>query len=143
LTKRIEDVNRKLRDELQKKQAAEDELFRYAEKEKELLGELLIDSDASGFLQHNVNVADFNRTKENGFDFTVWQKEAKGHLALIAELEKLAVESERLGQEQNRLQRNSSEKKKELYSFILASAFLLFCKAFSHCSVRSAKIYLL
>lgn len=116
LTKRIEDVNRKLRDELQKKQAAEDELFRYAEKEKELLGELLIDSDASGFLQHNVNVADFNRTKENGFDFTVWQKEAKGHLALIAELEKLAVESERLGQEQNRLQRNSSEKKKELDS---------------------------
>lgn len=116
LNKRMEEYNRKLRAELQKKQAAEDELFQYAEKEKEVLGELLIDSDASGFLQHNVNVADYERSREDGFDFTVWQKEAKGHQSLIAELEKLAVESDRLGQEQNRLQRNSSEKKKEIDS---------------------------
>ena len=114
LQKRWDDNNKKLRDEYQKKQAAEDELFQYDEKEKELLAELALAADAAAFHQHEVNVLDYGRTKESGFDFTVWQKEAKDHIVLLGELEKLAVEAVRLGEEQFRLQRHSSEKKKEI-----------------------------
>jgi uncharacterized protein (TIGR02680 family) len=114
LQKRWDDNNKKLREEYQKKQAAEDELFQYAEKERELLAELALDANAAAFHQHEVNASDYGRTKENGFDFTVWQKEAKDHLALLGELEKFAVEAVRLGEDQNRLQRQSSEKKKEI-----------------------------
>ncbi|ESU33507.1 hypothetical protein G3A_06195 [Bacillus sp. 17376] len=114
LQKRWDENNKKLRGEYQKKQAAEDELFQYDQKERELLAELALDADATAFHQHEVNVSDYVRTKEIGFDFTVWQKEAKDHLALLGELEKLAVEAVRLGDDQNHLQRQSSEKKKEI-----------------------------
>ncbi|WNF24870.1 TIGR02680 family protein [Mesobacillus jeotgali] len=114
LKRRWDDNHKKLRDEYQKKQAAEDELFQYSEKERELLGELALDADSSAFHQHEVNASDYDRGKAHGFDFTVWQKEAKDHRALLGELEKLAMEAVRLGEDQSRLQRQSSEKKKEI-----------------------------
>ncbi|WP_100334102.1 TIGR02680 family protein [Bacillus alkalisoli] len=87
------------------------------EKEKEtatVMEELSYEGEEAAFLQHEVNVKDLERIGSEQFDFTVWQKEAKEHQALLTSLEKLAENSDSLAQKHEELQRSSSEKKKKV-----------------------------
>ncbi|MFS0823932.1 TIGR02680 family protein [Bacillus sp. 1P02SD] len=106
------DQNSKLNWFWQEKEKYETKLAQLERKASELLEELDTDALESAFSQHKVNVNDFERARADSFDFTVWLKEAKEHRALLVQLEKLAEEQTRLGEEHSRLMRQSSEKKR-------------------------------
>ncbi|MEH7117152.1 TIGR02680 family protein [Neobacillus vireti] len=112
LQEKWDEQNKKLHSKWREKETTEAELYQHEQKAKELLQELNRDADEAAFDQHEVNVEDFNRYQMEAFDFTVWQKEAKEHQALLVSLEKLAEKAERLSKDDSRLQRESSEKKK-------------------------------
>ncbi|MFC4620177.1 TIGR02680 family protein [Camelliibacillus cellulosilyticus] len=80
----------------------------------DLLEDLQLDADEAAFPQHEANSHDFNRQRETEFDFTVWHQETTGHEKLLHELKTLIDDEERLMAEYERLQRQSSEKKREI-----------------------------
>ncbi|WP_299088786.1 TIGR02680 family protein [uncultured Metabacillus sp.] len=81
---------------------------------KDVLEELHLDAEEAAFPLHEVNVNDFERQKEDEFDFTVWIQEAGNHDRLLTSLKQLAEEEARLSEEHLRLGRLSSEKKQEI-----------------------------
>jgi len=112
LEQKWQDQNGKLNEKWREKEKAEIELSNHEQQTKNLLEELSVDAEEAAFHQHKVNQSDYERTSLNAFDFTVWLKESKEHQGLLILLEKLAVEAGRLEEEHERLQRQSSEKKK-------------------------------
>jgi uncharacterized protein (TIGR02680 family) len=111
LENKWDDRNQKLNELWKEKEIVEIEQSLHEKKAGELLEEMAIDADASAFHQHEVNVQDYDRSQEDEFDFAVWLKESKDHQTLLRVLEKMAIEAARLGEEHERLQRQSSEKK--------------------------------
>lgn len=111
LDKKWTKENQKLHQLWQDKEQAEMELTRHEKEGEDLLEELAIDARESAYLQHEVNVQDYERSLSDEFDFTLWLKEAKEHQSFLSTLEKMAEELERLKEEHERLQRQSSEKK--------------------------------
>jgi uncharacterized protein (TIGR02680 family) len=112
LQKKWDTQNGKLNDKWKEKEKTKAELYQYEQKAKELLAELSFDAEEATFPQHEINVRDYERSQAAQFDFTIWLREAKEHHALLVSLEKLAEDAVRLEKENNRLQRESSEKKK-------------------------------
>ncbi|MBP3039557.1 TIGR02680 family protein [Bacillaceae bacterium Marseille-Q3522] len=106
-----EERKRKLFDVRKDKENTELDLSRQEEKARDFLAELENDAQEAAFTQHEVNLADYERTGLETFDFTIWRKEANDHQKLLTLLEKLAEEADRLGEEHTRLQRESSERK--------------------------------
>lgn len=80
----------------------------------EVLEELLYDAEESAFSEHQVNADDLERHQQEEFDFSVWVKEINGHEQLLTSMKQLADEEARLMEDHNRLQWQSSEKKKEI-----------------------------
>lgn len=108
------DKNKKLSAEWQEKEKTESELSQFEQQAEELLEELSIDGEESAFHQHEINVKDYERAYDGEFDFTVWIKEAKEHQNLLLSLEKKAEEAKRLATENERLQFESSERKRKV-----------------------------
>lgn len=90
------------------------ELGRQEKEIAEVLEELNLDAQDSAFSQHDVNLHDFERHLDGEFDFSVWIQETAKHEHLLASLKQLAEEEGRLTAEHDRLQRQSSVKKKEM-----------------------------
>ncbi|MRX74157.1 TIGR02680 family protein [Bacillus lacus] len=109
------DLKKKLLNkELREREQVEEELNHQESEMSSLLEELQLDAGESAFEQHRANVNDFERHQHDSFDFSVWLKEAKGHENLLASLKELADQEQRLIEEHERLQRDSSEKKKKI-----------------------------
>ncbi len=111
LAEKYKKLNGKYHEAWRTKEKLELELAEQQGQERELLAELSLDAEEAAFHQHEVNVKDYQRFESADYDFAVWKKEAKEHRTLLEGLEKLAIEEERLKQEQMKLQRDSSDKK--------------------------------
>jgi uncharacterized protein (TIGR02680 family) len=98
----------------QERKNAEHQLSEQEKWIDDLLGDLQFDAEESVFSDHEVNAADFNRHKEGEFDFTVWIQESGHHQKRLALLKELAEQESRLLADHDRLQRQSSEKKKKV-----------------------------
>lgn len=106
--------NHKLNEAWKEKEATESNLLEFRKEAGDFLKDLLIESEESGFRNHELNVEDYQRADLQTFDFTFWLKEAGAHQKLIGDLEKLADEVNRLTEDDSRLQRTSSEKKAKI-----------------------------
>jgi uncharacterized protein (TIGR02680 family) len=90
------------------------DLSQFEKRMGEVLEELQYNAEESAFSQHEVNVHDLERHQQEEFDFSVWVKEINGHEQLLSSLKHLADKEEQLFEDHNRLQHQSSEKKKEI-----------------------------
>jgi uncharacterized protein (TIGR02680 family) len=124
-TNRLQDEIRVIKEKWDKKQQKYNDLWKEREqrqneisihekKIKDALGEMQFDAEKSAFSQHEVNFKDFERHQGDDFDFSVWLKEIHQHEQLLEHLKELADDERRLKVEHNRLQKLSSEKKKEV-----------------------------
>ena len=81
-TKKDKAVTDKTRQEVQTKERIESLLVNISSIENEMADQLIdleVDADEVSFERHPLNVQDFERYKEDDFDFTVWKKEAENH----------------------------------------------------------------
>ncbi len=81
-TKKDKAVREKVNQEFQTKERIEHLLENISSIEKEMNDQLIdleADADEASFERHPLNVQDFERYKEDDFDFTVWKKEAENH----------------------------------------------------------------
>src|SRR5690606_18817345 len=81
-TKKDKAVTDKTRQEVQTKERIENLLVNISSIENEMADQLIdleVDADEVSFERHPLNVQDFERYKEDDFDFTVWKKEAENH----------------------------------------------------------------
>jgi uncharacterized protein (TIGR02680 family) len=98
----------------QEREQNQDEISQHESDMEDLREELQFDAEEAAFSQHEVNVHDFERHQHEEFDFSVWIQEIGAHELLLTRLKGLADEECRLLEEHNRLQRQSSDKKKEV-----------------------------
>ncbi|PLT29628.1 TIGR02680 family protein [Peribacillus deserti] len=80
----------------------------------EYIQEMNVDARDSGFSQHEVNVADFNRAGKGAFDFTVWQKEVSEFTSLLEEVKDDFVRQKQYSDEMERKYKESSELKEAI-----------------------------
>lgn len=94
-----------------RKNLQEDEELYDKQKKKleELLNELATDAEEASFPQHAVNEEDFKRHAGYGFDFTIWQHEARSHEELLLEMKSVSEQKDRLRSEHDDLHQQSSE----------------------------------
>lgn len=98
----------------QEREQSHNEISQYGREMEDVLEELQFDAEEAAFFQHEVNVADFKRHQQEEFDFSVWLQEIGGHEQLLTHLNQIADEENRLTEEHDILQRQSSEKKREV-----------------------------
>ncbi|TWD98640.1 uncharacterized protein (TIGR02680 family) [Neobacillus bataviensis] len=98
----------------QEREQARTDLNNLNKKLDEVLDELQYDAEESTFTLHEVNANDLQRHQHEEFDFSVWIQEINHHEQLLSTLKQLADEEVRLFEDHNRLQRQSSDKKKEI-----------------------------
>lgn len=79
-----------------------------------ILEDLTYDAERAAFDRHDENENDFKRLQQDGFDFTVWKQEIRGHLGLLNELIELAKEEDTLKQQQITFIEQSSAKKQKV-----------------------------
>lgn len=75
---KLEKKDLQLRDEKNKSEARTSELDKDI---TDLLEDMVYSAEQSSFAKHDMNVEDYKRVRANGFDFTVWKKEANAHLS--------------------------------------------------------------
>ncbi|GKV69727.1 TIGR02680 family protein [Sporosarcina sp. NCCP-2716] len=90
-------------------QQDEDQFEEQKSRLDDLLEELAVDAEEASFHQHSVNEGDFKRHDGYGFEFAVWQKEARAHEELLLEMKAVAEQKDRLMTEHDELQQLSSE----------------------------------
>ncbi|MCM3727758.1 TIGR02680 family protein [Neobacillus cucumis] len=98
----------------QEHEQARTDLNHLNKKFDEVLDVLQYDAEESAFTQHEVNAHDLQRHQQEEFDFSVWIQEINHHEQLLSTLKQLSDEEARLFEDHNRLQRQSSDKKKEI-----------------------------
>lgn len=98
----------------QDREKRQNEIRQHESDMEDLLEELQYDAQVSAFSQHEVNVHDFERHRDDEFDFSIWIQEIGSHEHLLTQLKELADDENRLMEEHTRLQRQSSEKKKHV-----------------------------
>ncbi|MDR7077414.1 uncharacterized protein (TIGR02680 family) [Neobacillus niacini] len=98
----------------QEREKSHNEIRQHESGMEDLLEELQYDAEESAFSQHEVNVQDFERHGHEDFDFSIWIQEIGRHEQRLTQLKELADDENRLVEEHNRFQRQSSDKKKQV-----------------------------
>lgn len=108
---KVEEQKKKHRHAVDEDRELQDDLYTFQKKQQEQLDIMGDDAEESAFIQHAINKEDSQKPRATPFDFTLWEKEAKGHLDYLRQVEKLVEKEQLYHDEYKEFEHNSSAKR--------------------------------
>lgn len=90
------------------------EIYESEKEESDIVDEMELDAREAAFIGHGQNLEDYRRNGKAGFDFTVWDREAHDHLALLEDVRNDYRNQEQFRKDMEAKYREASDLKQEI-----------------------------